>query len=29
MEVMQSIQVMNQDFVHLNRFDGQNFTGWQ
>ncbi|KAK0599546.1 hypothetical protein LWI29_006218 [Acer saccharum] len=27
--VAQSIQVMNQDLIHLERFDGENFTRWQ
>ncbi|KAK0571806.1 hypothetical protein LWI29_021874 [Acer saccharum] len=27
--VAQSIQVMNQDLIRLERFDGENFTRWQ
>ena len=27
--VAQSIQVMSQDVVWLDRFDGENFTCWQ
>jgi hypothetical protein len=29
MEALSSIKVMNQDFVRLDRFDGQNFIRWQ
>lgn len=27
--MMSTIKLMNQDLIHLNRFDGMNFTRWQ